>query len=249
MGAPAGFKLNNDLDEVLGSMFLWLIDIWLGFLKDLEFYLPILIKISGIGGLFGCSFLFAIAEDVVCFLTLHLFLFYSIAAAIFRFHLNMLLSLFHIFRGKKRNILRNRIDDCDYDLDQILLGTILFTCCFFLFPTVLVYYVLFMGTRMITVIIYASFELCLAILYLFPFFTSFLYLHKPSALPGGLKWSLLDLESFSRQRKIFDGIAPYKFILTDLFHQTSSSKPTSKNTTDSSFQTATYLTLQVGWIY
>ena len=45
--------------------------------------------------------------------------------------------------GKKYNVLRDRLDSCDYDLDQLLLGTILFTLLFFLIPTVIVYYMLF----------------------------------------------------------------------------------------------------------
>lgn len=45
--------------------------------------------------------------------------------------------------GKKRNMLRHRIDSCDYDLDQLLLGTILFTLLTFLFPTIIVYYLTF----------------------------------------------------------------------------------------------------------
>lgn len=48
-----------------------------------------------------------------------------------------------LFTGKRRNVLRNRTDSWDYDLDQLLLGTILFTLLAFLFPTVLVYYALF----------------------------------------------------------------------------------------------------------
>ena len=45
--------------------------------------------------------------------------------------------------GKRRNVLRNRTDSWDYDIDQLLLGTMLFTLVAFLFPTVLVYYALF----------------------------------------------------------------------------------------------------------
>src|SRR5258708_4499085 len=45
--------------------------------------------------------------------------------------------------GKRRNVLRNRTDSWDYDMDQLLLGTILFTLVTFLFPTVIVYYLLF----------------------------------------------------------------------------------------------------------
>lgn len=45
--------------------------------------------------------------------------------------------------GKRYNVLRNRTDSWEYDLDQLLFGTILFTLLAFLFPTVLVYYALF----------------------------------------------------------------------------------------------------------
>jgi hypothetical protein len=45
--------------------------------------------------------------------------------------------------GKKFNLLRNRVEPAVYDVDQLLLGTILFTLVAFLFPTVLVYYLAF----------------------------------------------------------------------------------------------------------
>lgn len=57
--------------------------------------------------------------------------------------INYLNCFFLYFLGKKWNTLRNRIDSCDYDLDQLLLGTILFTLLTFLFPTVVVYYATF----------------------------------------------------------------------------------------------------------
>lgn len=39
--------------------------------------------------------------------------------------------------------MRNRIDSAEYDLDQLLLGALLFSVLIFLFPTVAVYYTLF----------------------------------------------------------------------------------------------------------
>lgn len=45
--------------------------------------------------------------------------------------------------GKRYNTLRSRMDNWEYDTDQLVLGTILFTLLAFLFPTVLVYYVVF----------------------------------------------------------------------------------------------------------
>lgn len=49
--------------------------------------------------------------------------------------------------GKRFNVLRNRLDSWDYDIDQLLLGTILFTLVAFLYPTVLTYYALFASVR------------------------------------------------------------------------------------------------------
>ena len=89
----------------------------------------------------------AITADVVDILSLHIKLFYIISAKLYNWQLNMIISLFHLFRGKKRNVLRNRLDSCDYDVDQLLLGTILFTVLVFLFPTVAVYYLLFTFVR------------------------------------------------------------------------------------------------------
>ena len=49
-------------------------------------------------------------------------------------------SLFHLFRGRKHNVLRGRVDSCEYDHEQLLLGTLLFTVLVFLLPTVAAYY-------------------------------------------------------------------------------------------------------------
>jgi len=45
--------------------------------------------------------------------------------------------------GKKRNVLRDRVEPSDYSLDQLLVGSLLFTLAVFLFPTVLAYYLVF----------------------------------------------------------------------------------------------------------
>ncbi|KAG1720541.1 uncharacterized protein EDB91DRAFT_1034991, partial [Suillus paluster] len=44
---------------------------------------------------------------------------------------------------RRHNMLRNRTDPWDYNVDQLLLGTMLFTLVTYLFPTILVYYILF----------------------------------------------------------------------------------------------------------
>eukprot|EP00904_Undaria_pinnatifida_P008019 jgi/Undpi1/4347/HiC_scaffold_17.g07713.m1 len=53
------------------------------------------------------------------------------------------LAPWELFRGRKRNVLRRRVDTCMYDACQLLLGTLVFTVLSFLTPTVSVYYTFF----------------------------------------------------------------------------------------------------------
>ena len=106
--------------------------------------------------------------------------------------------------GKRYNILRNRTDTWDYDVDQLLLGTILFTLAAHLFPTILVYYILFAlvrsfpfhGTilsvlfklRLGVIVLYASCETLLAFMNHFPLFALMLRSKDPQRLPGPWNW-------------------------------------------------------------
>ena len=126
----------------------------------------------------------SIFSDLLSLLTLHIYSFYVASARIFHWQLTIIISLFHLFRGKKRNILRNRIDSCDYDLDQLLLGTILFTLQFFLLPTVFVFYLTFASARIAVIGLKAVLEMGLACLNHFPLFAVMLRIKDPGRLPG-----------------------------------------------------------------
>lgn len=52
-------------------------------------------------------------------------------------------SLWRLFRGKKWNVLRLRVDSALYNIDQLCVGTLLFTVLLFLLPTTLLYYFVF----------------------------------------------------------------------------------------------------------
>ncbi|CAG8796073.1 26073_t:CDS:2, partial [Racocetra persica] len=90
-----------------------------------------------------------------------------------------------------------RIDSCDYDLDQLLLGTILFTLLTFLFPTVAVYYATFATSRVAVIFIKAFMETLLAFLNHFPLFAIMLRFKDPERLPGGLRFELCDPDYFA----------------------------------------------------
>lgn len=74
----------------------------------------------------------------------HIHFMYVVIARLQHWLACTLYSLFLLFRGKKWNVLKERVDQEEYSLDQLLLGTVMFTCLIFLYPTVLFYYLLFM---------------------------------------------------------------------------------------------------------
>jgi phosphatidylinositol glycan class Q protein len=87
-------------------------------------------------------------------LTLHLRICHGITSLLVRWQLSSLGGLWNLFRGpgisahaltigKKWNVLRHRTDSYAYDVDQLFLGTLLFTVSAFLLPTVVTYAALF----------------------------------------------------------------------------------------------------------
>ncbi|KAJ5174686.1 uncharacterized protein N7482_000563 [Penicillium canariense] len=192
MDWPAGLKLNNELAAFLGDLFLWVIENWAACIANLQPYLPHIIYIVGCSSFAGASMPIALFSDLLSILTVHIYSFYIASARIFNWQLTIIISLFHLFRGKKRNVLRNRIDSCDYDLDQLLLGTILFTVLFFLLPTVIVFYLTFASARMLIISMKAGFDLCLAFLNHFPLFALMLRVKDSRRLPGGIRFELRD---------------------------------------------------------
>lgn len=114
--------------------------------------------------------LLSLLLDLLALLALHILLIYAAARALYASMLHLGGGLWRVFRGKlssfflcflfprsfsclrtgystrlgkRYNALRNRTDTWEYDIDQLLLGTVLFTLLAFLFPTVLAYYALF----------------------------------------------------------------------------------------------------------
>lgn len=105
--------------------------------------------------------------------------------------------------GKRYNVLRKRKDSWDYDVDQLVLGTILFTLVAFLSPTIITYYALFAlvspsvfpGTarnkivsltqaRLIIVLFHAGLDTILVLMNHFPLFALLLRIKSPLRMPG-----------------------------------------------------------------
>lgn len=210
MGWPAGLKLNNNLDNFIGEMFLWLIFIWQFFMEALKDFLPAFVTIIGYSGVCGASMTISLISDLLTLLSVHVYVFYSVAARIYNWQLTCLWSLFNLFRGKKYNVLRNRLDSCDYDLDQLLLGTILFTLLFFLFPTVVVYYVLFCFARVTVITTQVFLRTLLSFLNHFPLFGLMIRAKDPRRLPGGIRFDILPADYYTK-KGIFERLKRFVF--------------------------------------
>ncbi|KAI1192923.1 N-acetylglucosaminyl transferase component [Nemania serpens] len=213
MGWPAGLKLNSELALFLGDLFLWVIDYWSSCAQTLEPLLPQIIWFIGFSSFAGASMPIALLSDLLSALTLHIYSFYLASARIFHWQLTILLSLFQLFRGKKYNVLRNRVDSCDYDLDQLLVGTILFTLLSFLLPTVIVFYLNFALARMVIILLKAVFDTLLSFLNHFPLFALMLRAKDPRRLPGASPLPPLTMHRRANSRQ------PVPLEFSAMFHQ------------------------------
>ncbi|KAF9228648.1 Gpi1-domain-containing protein [Gyrodon lividus] len=181
---PAGLKLNTELSRFYTNGFMGLIAQWTKLLHYGLSFLPAISFLVETTSLLGMTMTLSLSLDLVSLLTAHLHACYLVSSTIYRRVLMLVGSLWNLFRGKRYNTLRNRTDRWDYDVDQLLLGTILFTLAAHLFPTILVYYALFALVRLLLIVLYASCETLLAFMNHFPLFALMLRSKDPERLPG-----------------------------------------------------------------
>ncbi|MES1912939.1 MAG: hypothetical protein MHM6MM_005183 [Cercozoa sp. M6MM] len=194
MGLPAGMKLNAPLNHFLGSLALHVFDMWntvTTFVTPLE---PMLLAALGIVGAFGASFVLAAIVDGIDMFTSHVRLLHSALAAVYRGQLAALASLWRLFRGKKKNELRDRVDSLSPAADQLMLGTVMFAVLFLLLPTVAIHYFFFCIVRLLTSSAQALVGLLLFTLNSFPFFGLLVHATRAHTLPGGVQITVLDFD-------------------------------------------------------
>lgn len=95
----------------------------------------------------------SLLSDLFKMITVHIFLFYGYTSRVYNFQTAGIISLWRLFRGKKYNPLRDRIDSYSYENVHLFIGTILFTVFIFLLPTVLMYYVVMLIFQLIIIAI------------------------------------------------------------------------------------------------
>ncbi|XP_032683294.1 phosphatidylinositol N-acetylglucosaminyltransferase subunit Q isoform X2 [Odontomachus brunneus] len=137
MGAPAGLKLNHTLNNTMGKFFMYHIQLWWTFLIFSKPLMDLAFKILLLFGRLGVTFQLSIAADLLALVSFHTYCIYVYAA--------------RLFLGKKKNPLRERVDSCQYQTDQLFVGTLSFTILVFLMPTTWVYYTVFTLLRLVSI--------------------------------------------------------------------------------------------------
>lgn len=180
---PVGFKLNVPLTHVFGKYILAFTSIHEYLLSTLWKYSnTVSVGIGYISIVFGFRSFLALSHDFARISTIHISILANIFQAIFWFQFSLFNSLWHLFRGKKINILRQRSDTLEYDFMQLFLGMILFVTCLFLFTTMLVYYTFFFILDVLMRSIIMIPRLCYIFISIFPFAKVFASLIRPRLL-------------------------------------------------------------------
>lgn len=191
MGLPAGLKLNHFAGKKIGGAVLSCISFWEYVTTFLTPFEPAIVVVVGMFGLGGFSLLLAVASDVLELATIHLFTLYAQFAWLHNRQMGLLGSLWKLFRGKKQNVLRSRVDSNDYDIAQLLLGTLFFTMVFFLFPTTLVYYVFFLVVWLGILSVRSVLWWLMTLMNNLPIYALYCAVAARHRIPGGVRLSLV----------------------------------------------------------
>ncbi|XP_045639931.1 phosphatidylinositol N-acetylglucosaminyltransferase subunit Q isoform X3 [Ursus americanus] len=195
MGAPAGLKMNRALDQVLGRFFLYHLHLWISYIHLMSPFIERILWHVGLSACLGLTVALSILSDIIALLTFHIYCFYVYGARLYCLKICGLSSLWRLFRGKKWNVLRQRVDSCSYDLDQLFIGTLLFTILVFLLPTTALYYLVFTLLRLLVVAVQGLIHLLVDLINSLPLYSLGLRLCRPYRLAAGVKFRVLEHEA------------------------------------------------------
>lgn len=133
MGAPGGLKVNLPLSKFFGHLFSNCIQIWVEALAALRPALQVTFYAGcGLATVGGLTFQLALLVDLLSLAIIYIHAFHIFAWAFYTSQLQILTSVFQLFRGtytchlpvltstgRKWNPLRSRVDSCTYDRQEV----------------------------------------------------------------------------------------------------------------------------------
>ncbi|XP_037813892.1 N-acetylglucosaminyl-phosphatidylinositol biosynthetic protein gpi1 [Lucilia sericata] len=152
-GSPVGLKLNVQLNKFLLDCFGYHVELWATFLVIIEPCIRQLLTPIILLGFIGFSYQLALLTDLISVMGLHAHCFSIYAAVLYKVEIKGLQVLWKVVLGKRKNVLKNRVESHNYKNRQLYLATVFFTSLLFLFPTVLTYYVVFTSLRLCIILV------------------------------------------------------------------------------------------------
>uniref|UniRef100_A0A1J3CHM3 N-acetylglucosaminyl-phosphatidylinositol biosynthetic protein gpi1 n=1 Tax=Noccaea caerulescens TaxID=107243 RepID=A0A1J3CHM3_NOCCA len=196
MGVPAGFKLNTELAGVLGMVSLNVIQIWSTLwvlMASLIIYLIRAVAIMGIT--FGATVSAAFVIDAITFATLHITALHWAITLVYSHQIQALAALWRLFRGRKLNPLRQRLDSYGYTVKQHVVGSLLFTPLLLLLPTTSVFYIFFTITSTAINSICMLIEFAISVIHATPYAEIMIWLIRRKRFPSGV-WFEIERNGF-----------------------------------------------------
>ncbi|KAH9713905.1 N-acetylglucosaminyl transferase component family protein / Gpi1 family protein [Citrus sinensis] len=198
MGVPAGFKLNTELAGVLGMISLNAIQIWSTLWFFVDSLLVYLVKgLAILGILFGMTVPAALVRDMIVVVTLHVSTLHWMISLSYSQQIQALAALWRLFRGRKWNPLRQRLDSYEYTVKQHIVGSLLFTPLLLLLPTTSVFYIFFTMTNTSISLICMLIEVIISIIHATPYIKIVLWLLRRRRFPAGIWFEIVSCHSNS----------------------------------------------------
>ncbi|KAL8467574.1 hypothetical protein ACS0TY_030992 [Phlomoides rotata] len=187
MGNPAGFKLNTELAGVLGMVSLNAIQIWSTLWAFMGFLLTRITKgLALCGIIFGLTSAAALITDMISLVTMHVLALHLFLSLLYSTQIQALAALWRLFRGRKQNPLRDRLDSYDYTIEQHVVGSLLFTPILLLLPTTSVFYIFFTIMHTTISFICIVVEAVISFIHSTPYAKVFLWLRRRERFPSGI---------------------------------------------------------------
>ncbi|XP_031258156.1 phosphatidylinositol N-acetylglucosaminyltransferase subunit GPI1 isoform X1 [Pistacia vera] len=198
MGVPAGFKLNTELAGVLGMISLNAIQIWSTLWFFVDYLFIYLVKgIAVLGILFGMTIPAAFVRDMIVLVTLHVSTLHWMISVLYSQQIQALAALWRLFRGRKWNPLRQRLDSYDYTVKQHIVGSLLFTPLLLLLPTTSVFYIFFTMMNSSISLICMLIEVTVSVIHATPYINIVLWLMRRRRFPSGIWFEIVTCHSNS----------------------------------------------------
>ncbi|XP_076329942.1 phosphatidylinositol glycan anchor biosynthesis class Q [Tachypleus tridentatus] len=198
MGVPAGLKLNKPLNDALGHFFMYHIYLWKTYISVLKPFFAFILESFIFIGICGVTFHLSLLSDLLSVATIHIYCFYGYATRLYGLQVSGLSALWRLFRGKKWNPLRNRVDSHEYSHRELFIGTMLFTVLLFLLPTTLIYYCVFSVLRIIVLIVEGLVKWIVKALNLMPLYVIILRIFKSDCVAGEVFFTICHHSSNDR---------------------------------------------------